>query len=564
MDAPASIAELETAAASTTDPAARARAQIDLASELARTGDARRALVIADDARTLAGTLGDRLLTAEAGHAMARCHFYLADFTEALELLLDTTRAYQELGDLVRAATALAGVGLCQHRLGASEDAIATLLRALESAQEQGLATLEVKVYNSLGSALLGAGRTADAAERLAIGVALARERGNDSLLTKLLLSQSLVAQRRGDDAADDASAKREYATSHELVQQALLLARALGNRYDEAHCLGQSGALLRRLGRPAEAAATLDATVALARQIDEAHVYAEALLELGRIFAASDVSLTRRCLSEAAELAEKINARNLLADARATLSAVCEREGELAAALAHYKQFHAVREQQFAAARQHAARAAELWLDFQQASRAATRYRKEAQSLAVDKETLARQAEVLTAVSQHDPLTGLLNRRGLDARIGALVAVSEVNGTPLTIALIDVDRFKTINDTYSHPVGDAVLRRIGVLIRMHCRAGDLPVRFGGDEFLLVLAGADGADGTPGLERLKAAVDATRWDEEAPGLKVTLSIGAAMKALDATIAETIAAADEVLYAAKAGGRDRIVIAGVDA
>ena len=119
------------------------------------------------------------------------------------------------------------------------------------------------------------------------------------------------------------------------------------------------------------------------------------------------------------------------------------------------------------------------------------TQYREQAALLAEDKQVLAKQAEALTEASEHDPLTSLLNRRGLDARVGVLVAASDSNGVPLTVALIDIDNFKTINDSFSHMVGDMVLKRLASIIGEHCRANDLPVRYGGDEFLLVLAGAD-------------------------------------------------------------------------
>jgi diguanylate cyclase (GGDEF)-like protein len=167
----------------------------------------------------------------------------------------------------------------------------------------------------------------------------------------------------------------------------------------------------------------------------------------------------------------------------------------------------------------------------------------------------------VLTEVSEQDPLTGLLNRRGLDARIDSLVAASDANDVPLTVALIDVDLFKRINDTFSHTVGDSVLRRVAAVIRDHCRQNDLPVRYGGDEFLLVLAGTDLAMGARVLQRLKQASDACGWAREAQGLNVTLSIGVATRPRGSTIAATIAAADEALYEAKAAGRNRIVSRG---
>jgi len=127
-------------------------------------------------------------------------------------------------------------------------------------------------------------------------------------------------------------------------------------------------------------------------------------------------------------------------------------------------------------------------------------------------------------------------------------------------VALIDIDNFKAINDSFSHTVGDMVLKRVAAIIAEHCRANDLPVRYGGDEFLLVLAGADRDGSARVLRRLKDAVDACRWSSDSDGgaLLVTLSIGAATRVPDAPIATTIAHADEALLTAKAGGRNRIV------
>lgn len=559
MDTEARIAELEAALDGAAAGKERVRALDALATELARTGYAKRAIALAQEARSLAETVAEPALVAATVHGLARCHFYLADFVAALELLLEAARAYQGLGDFANAAMSLAGVGLCQHRLGAQDDAVASLLQALEAAREHRLAALEINIHNSLGSTLLAAGRVDEAAQHLALGIERARAEHNDSLLTKLLLNQSLVAKQRGDDTTDPAEGAVEYEQSHAMAVQALEHARALGNRYDEAHCLGQTGSMLRLLGRRAEAEAALNATLALGRELDEPHVQAEALLELGRLYADDHDGRARDCLYQAIGLAERMSAKSMLADVCEALSAQCEREGDAATALTMYKRFHAVREAEFALARKHAARAAQLWIDFQQATRQVTEIREQAKLLAEDKAALARQARELAAASQEDPLTGLFNRRGLDSQIVALVANCERNEVPLSVALIDVDRFKEINDTFSHPVGDIVLKRVATIIRAHCRVNDLPIRYGGDEFMLVLAGADRDGSGLVLHRLKAAVDACSWIDEAPGLEVTLSIGAAMREPNTNIAATIFAADRALYLAKSGGRDRIVV-----
>ena len=134
-----------------------------------------------------------------------------------------------------------------------------SLLRALESARTQKLDTLEINIYNSLGSALIAADRIDEAARYLAAGIELAQARGNRNLLTKLLLNQSLLAKTRGDAraATDAAGAQQEYAKGLAQATQALELARALGNVYDEAHCLGQTGTMLRLLHSHADAAAS-------------------------------------------------------------------------------------------------------------------------------------------------------------------------------------------------------------------------------------------------------------------------------------------------------------------
>lgn len=554
------LSPLESSVASAINPVAKVRALTALSTELARTGQARRAYSHAQEAREIAAQVGDPQLDAETRHAVARCYFYLADFMPALELMFEAAKLYEACGDQAGTTTAIAGVGVCQHRLGAHDDSVSWLLRALGAARDQNLATLEINIHNSLGSVLLDAGRIEEAARYLSAGIDLAQSAGNRNLLTKLLLNQALLAKERGQrmESTHAREAALEYAQGLAQAMQALALARELNNAYDEAHCLGDIGTMLRLLGRYDDADASLLQTIELGRVLDESHVQSGALRERGTLLASLQrLPEATACLTEAVALARRAGAQGMLAQACAALSAVLEQSGDLAAALALYKEFHEVREAELAGSRRHAADAAQLWLDFQDASRRATKYREQAEVLAADHAALTKEAKVLTEASQHDPLTGLLNRRGLDARIGGLVAASEVNDVPLTIALIDVDLFKRINDNFSHAVGDAVLRRVASFIRSHCRQNDLPVRYGGDEFLLVLADVDLARGTQVVERLKRACDASPWQKEATGLRVTLSIGVATRPRGGTIAATIAGADRALYRAKAGGRDRI-------
>jgi len=145
------------------------------------------------------------------------------------------------------------------------------------------------------------------------------------------------------------------------------------------------------------------------------------------------------------------------------------------------------------------------------------------------------------------DPLTGLGNRHMMTNAV-------ELAGEDLSVVFVDVDEFKQVNDRYSHAVGDEVLRRIAVILRTHCRVDDVPVRYGGDEFvILVFGGGAAAEGV--AARLHDAVRNAPWWQVAPGLKVTVSVGVGHPV---PAHGAIAAADAALHAAKSAGRDRVV------
>jgi diguanylate cyclase len=147
------------------------------------------------------------------------------------------------------------------------------------------------------------------------------------------------------------------------------------------------------------------------------------------------------------------------------------------------------------------------------------------------------------------DALTGLGNRRLFDRHI------DDVDGA-VVLLLVDVDKFKGINDRYSHGVGDQVLRDVAAVLRAQCRPGDVAVRFGGDEFALFLR-TDLETAARIGERIRQVIAARDWNEVALGLRVTLSMGVAALTDGMSGHELFDSADRNLYAAKRGGRDRL-------
>jgi diguanylate cyclase (GGDEF)-like protein len=167
--------------------------------------------------------------------------------------------------------------------------------------------------------------------------------------------------------------------------------------------------------------------------------------------------------------------------------------------------------------------------------------------------------ADGFQADAQRDELTGLGNRRHLDQRVPMLLQRARTQQLPLTVALIDLDHFKQINDRFGHVVGDKVLVAMAQQLRENTRASDVLARFGGEEFLIVFVDMPGTQSLEVCERLRSRVEAHDWDSLAPGLKVTLSVGLA-HAPPYELATLVDDADQAMYRAKQSGRNRVSVA----
>ncbi|WP_404709875.1 GGDEF domain-containing protein [Sphingomonas sp. MMS24-J13] len=169
----------------------------------------------------------------------------------------------------------------------------------------------------------------------------------------------------------------------------------------------------------------------------------------------------------------------------------------------------------------------------------------------------LADQARRLAAT---DMLTGLLNRRGFEEAARALIASARRHGRSVAVVVINVDRFKQVNDRFGHPAGDRVLCQLCGTIAEGIGRRDIFARIGGEEFALVMADVDLEAAECAAEVLRAAVAEMVVDLATP-LQVTASFGVAeLRDSDGELADVVRRADEALYRAKETGRDRVVVA----
>ncbi|THF65673.1 GGDEF domain-containing protein [Pseudothauera nasutitermitis] len=173
----------------------------------------------------------------------------------------------------------------------------------------------------------------------------------------------------------------------------------------------------------------------------------------------------------------------------------------------------------------------------------------------------LQRELDEASELVRHDPLTGTLNRKGLDEALEREIALARRRGTQLSIALLDVDNFKTLNDTYGHKTGDEALRHLATVVRESLRPQDSVCRYGGEEFLILLPDTVQADAAAVLVRLQRELTRRIFMADQGRLLITFSAGVSTLDPNEPAHIAIERADRAMYAAKHAGKNRVLVAG---
>jgi diguanylate cyclase (GGDEF)-like protein len=177
--------------------------------------------------------------------------------------------------------------------------------------------------------------------------------------------------------------------------------------------------------------------------------------------------------------------------------------------------------------------------------------------------ESLTNENLSLQKLAISDPLTGVYNRRFFDMRLSEEARLAVRHHLPLSMLLLDIDHFKRINDTHGHPVGDRVLQQVAELVQSGLRHSDCLARYGGEEFVLLLPLTDRRGALAKAEEIRLAIKEMGFDIDPDKIRLTVSLG--VSSYDPSSSEDpdglVALADQALYAAKQGGRDRVRIAG---
>jgi len=479
-------------------------------------------------------------------------HHLLGEDEAALAAARRTETLAVACGDLVWRSRAIACRGLVHNELGDVEDAVDLLRRAVELRREAQDEAGTAETLNSLGMVYTGIAQLAPEAARVLTEARRLWLRAGDSdraavALTNLARTYVATSTRIAQTNRHGAMAAARYALR--TAQQAVDEADAAGlSRTAIAARLAVVGAQLI-LGDLVAAGAVLDAAGRMLEQFPAGRQ------QLALLRARAQWLVVSRCFGDAIVTAEAglATCQGRPAERMELLRTIVEAHegaGDVVSALRRLHELHDLTTEMNESVAERRAVLLGSRLEIERAERAAEAEHRRAQALEERNARLAHEA-------MHDGLTGLANRRALDVALDAWVA----DGVrPFAVALLDIDHFKVVNDTWSHQVGDQVLARLGVTLRAAVRDVDLPARYGGEEFALLLAGADPGVAGQVCERIRVAVGELDWGDLMSGRRITVSIGLAACTGACSVASLLTRADAALYRAKTEGRNRVRVA----
>ncbi|NCT89615.1 diguanylate cyclase [Cellulomonas sp. APG4] len=505
-----------------------------------------RALEVADAAGDVAARLRVRYFMGWSHHLLSQDHAALEAMEEAIELARAT-------GDRAWEGRVLSGLGAVHSGFGDNATGIEYVEESLEVRREIGDQRGVAASLHNLGVTFQEMGLFPERArevlhEAQAMFAGLDDHQGRcASLLHLAALDLSTHDELAGTDppGAEAAAimALSTARTAAELVGHPELA----DNHRLQADALLTLARALIAAGELAEAAEAIEAAAGPGEVVDSTQFRLEIAHTRGRLRRAQgDLAGAVVELERGLDLGEAMLRDYERVGLLAALVTVHEEQGDHVRALAAHRRLHEATLRQRDELAERRARTINARLDVERA-------RVETEIERLRSEQLERANRELEHHASHDPLTGLVNRRGFDAALAELTHDPEGR---LTCIVGDLDAFKAVNDTYSHLVGDEVLRRVARIVTATVRSTDLVARIGGEELAVLVPGGDTAAAAALAERVRAAIASYDWSTVAPDLAITISLGVATRTGGESPYELHARADELLYAAKHAGRNR--------
>jgi diguanylate cyclase (GGDEF)-like protein len=546
----------------------QAQAALD-ASEVARhAGDHRAGADHAQCALELAKKAGQQRLLAPALSLLALHHWRLGDSETAIGDALQALPLVKRDRDAAQRARLLCTLVMAYVDVGLHRDALSHASKAIEAARICADPSLMSWALNRVGVTyehlddLLQAERFGLEALEIARGLEGTEERF--SALNNL--SSMMVAWERKSPGSK--TARQHLLRGVGFGTEALALARASGNTHRIAIAEGNLGLAYLHLGEYEQAQHHID----LCGRMAEEHEYRGLALSVvcDRAALARHRGLFREAIAlyeDALSQAHHVDDHNLVIDIYMGLYQCHKALGDTARALEYHEAVLPLERERMKQRADTHARLLQHRLELEHVRAEAERARLDAEvqrlravTLENEKQQLEQQARELGRHALEDQLTGLANRRRVDYELPVQLAYARERHGALSVAAVDLDHFKQVNDRYGHAAGDDVLRAVARILMDNTRSGDLLARMGGEEFLVIFVGTPLNVASDICERLRQAVERHDWQQVASSLRLTISIGLCNAVESSDVRALLERADASLYAAKRAGRNRVEVA----
>ncbi len=487
---------------------------------------------------------GDRDRLVWALPPLARSYALCEQFEEAEAAANEALAHFRVNGSVRGQAFALNALGIVAVRRGVPSRALEVAGEAVVLARAAGDPILQVRIANTLGIVLNDIGRLTEAVQIFEEGLRAARGFQGEAIVLRLRSNLSLAlgrwSLREHDEGQPEANWRPRAEPAIELMQTTLQTWREQKKWSEICNALDHLAVSHIVLGDLAAAHASLDEAESL---MDASAAHSMVFFSCARARAhlhANEPQLALQALERGRVAADSRGGHMHMDELFRLKAQAHEAREEWREALLAHKRFHELRSRLVLDRAEQQAAALAVALNTERALRQVSEERDRAERAHLE--------------ARHDQLTGLANRRRFDEFLsGVLPRASDAH--PVSLVLIDLDHFKSINDRHRHLVGDTALRWVATHLQAQCRQTDLPARLGGDEFALVLA-APLAVAHQVCTRLRVAV-AQRTADLPADITIRLSAGIAEATAPCDALHLFKRADEALFAAKAAGRDAV-------
>ncbi len=508
------------------------------------------ALELAEQAHALARVANDIRGQIESLINQSHARTWLSDFAIALSQSLEALKAQEDVGDPALHADALLALARVHLKLSNFTESVDACEQARRLSQECGDVQLEADACNVIGINCYRLNMNDRAFACYEDAIRLYQQIGNAEGVCKVLVNvaQSWVALKHYDRALT-------------IAREGIELARTISSPMLESYTLLTSGQVLMHQQEYALALGSLHDALHITLDIGNQHLALVVMMTIGRNYLQQrKYAPTFAYLSRALEQAEALKSMFYVARCHELLSEYHEHQHAWQQALVHYKQFHRLKEQVFDEMTVHRFQSLEIVHQIETARQQAEIYHL--RNVALEQEIAERKR--LEAELQHqattDVLTGAANRRRFLEVADIELQRAIRHQRPLTMALIDLDFLKGMNDTHGHAAGDTALLTLARVFLAHIRTGDTFARIGGDEFALLLPDTTIAQACEVIERIRVLLGARHLAEHDGAAAILISVGVAeMGGPTDTIDGLLGRADRALYGAKRAGRNQIMV-----